>query len=351
MPRFRAAFLGVAAGGLLAACGSSPDAVVAAPAPTTAAATTTASTPAPTTTPPDVTARGELGGARKTTPAPSRTAKPAAKRSGACAGAPDTPGGADPWGGCFPGPGNTGVPRGVTLTPYTGPCDIKQNNVTIDAKLITCPGILVYGSNLTIKRSKLVGIVKTNVKSASMRIEDSEIDGGSDQSEAVGVDNVTVVRSNIYGNQHSVHCGDNCTVTDSWLHDQHDGKAADWHQNAFLTNGGAHHTLRHNSLGCTGGCTAAVGLIPDGDISQVVVDRNLILASPDAAYCVYGGGNSGNKPGKASYVTYTDNVFQRGTRGKGCAAFGPVTYFDVRSAGNRWSGNTWNTGGAVDPEN
>ena len=26
---------------------------------------------------------------------------------------PNTPGGPDPWGGCFPGPGNTGVPQDV----------------------------------------------------------------------------------------------------------------------------------------------------------------------------------------------------------------------------------------------
>jgi hypothetical protein len=282
-------------------------------------------------------------------PAPSRSG-PRARRSGACPAAPDTPGGADPWGGCWPGPGNTGVPAGTALAPYSGPCDIRANNVVIEAKIVNCGGMLVYGSNLTIRKSKVFGFVKTNSGSASMLIEDSEIDGQDDHSEALGIDNVTVIRSNIHGDQHSVHCGDGCTIRDSWLHDQHDGAAEGWHQNAFITNGGSNHLLRHNSLNCRGGCTADLALIPDDDISGVTVDRNLLVASPDSAYCVYGGGNSGNKPGRSDHVVYTDNVFQRGPNGK-CATYGPVTYFDPAAAGNRWVGNEWADGTSIAPEN
>jgi hypothetical protein len=222
--------------------------------------------------------------------------------------------------------------------------------VVIDAKLVDCGGMLVYGANLVIRRSTVIGFVKTNSARASVRIEDSEVDGRDDQSEAIGMSNVTVLRSNVHGNQHGVHCEINCTVIDSWLHDQYDGKAAGWHQNAFITNGGSDQLLRHNTVQCRGGCTADVGLIPDDDISRVTVDRNLFEASPDSAYCAYGGGNSGNKPGTASAIVYTDNVFQRGPTGK-CATYGPVTYFDAGAAGNRWSGNLWGDGAFVAPEN
>jgi len=217
----------------------------------------------------------------------------------------------------------------------------------VEAKIVRC-GMLVYAANVVIRRSRVLGIVKTNSPGASVRIEDSDIDGGDDQSEAVGTDNVTLLRSEVVGDQHSVHCGDNCTVVDSWLHDQHDGKAAGWHQNAFITNGGSDHLLRHNALQCRGGCTADIGLIPDDDIARVTVDRNLLLASPDSAYCAYGGGSSGNKPGSASSIVYTDNVFQRGASGT-CATYGPVTYFDSGAAGNVWRGNAWDRGGEVAP--
>jgi hypothetical protein len=337
---------------VLTGCGSAPPASTAAPTRTTAAPTTSAA--------PTSTARAHpsanLGGAERTSasPTPSRggpaATTPPPAPSTRCGAPPSSPGGPDPWGGCWPGPGNTGVPAGTALTRYTGKCDLRTDNAVIEAKIVDCGGMLVYATNVVIKRSKLIGIIKTNSPGASIRIEDSEIDGGDDQSEAVGLDNVTLLRSEVIGDQHSVHCGSNCTVIDSWLHAQHDGKAADWHQNAFITNGGGDHLLRHNTMQCRGGCTADVGLIPDGDIQRVTVDRNLLMASPDAAYCAYGGGNSGNKPGTASSIVYTDNVFQRGAANK-CATYGPVTYFDTSAPGNVWSGNVWDKGGPVPAAN
>lgn len=336
----------------VAGCGSGGDGSVAAPSTARPAASAT-----PGRTPDQgVDARGGLGAGAKRPATPTASGKPRSTPTAstapraACAAAPNTPGGADPWGGCWPGSGNTGVPAGTSLTKYTGSCDIRRDDVVIDGKIVDCGGMLVYGANLVIRRSKLVGIVKTNSDRASLRIEDSEVDGRDDQSEAIGMNNVTVLRSNVYGDQHSVHCGANCTVIDSWLHDQYDGKAAGWHQNAFITNGGSGHLLRHNSLHCRGGCTADVALIPDDDISDVTVDRNLLVASPDAAYCAYGGGHSGNKPGSTSSIVYSDNVFQRGAKG-GCATYGPVTYFDTGAPGNRWIGNVWASGGSVAPEN
>ena len=262
--------------------------------------------------------------------------------------------------GSWPAVYNTGYPHGlpgdtrtpVTLTAYTGPCDIRTDNTVIDGKLINC-SMLIYAQNVIIRNSKVNGFIKTNIPCqncayGSITIEDTEIDGGSDHSEALGVENVTARRVNVYGNQHTVHCGDNCTVEDSWLHDQYDGAAMGWHQNAFITNGGTNHLIRHNTLHCRGGCTADVGLIPDGDISHVTIENNLFMASPDSSYCAYGGSHSGNKSGTPSYIIYRNNVFQRGSNNK-CATYGPVTYFDTSATGNQWINNTWEDGTAVPP--
>lgn len=245
----------------------------------------------------------------------------------------------------WPGPENTGVPPGTVLEAYTGSCDIRNPGFVIEARIVECEGILIYAADVVIRNSIVRGPVRTNSPEASVLIEDSEIDGRQAQSEAVGYDNVTVLRSNVYGNQHTVHCGSNCRVEDSWLHDQFDGTDLGWHQNGFITNGGRNIVLRGNRIECVGGCTADVALIPDDDISDVLVERNLFVASPDSSYCVHGGGHSGGKPGTATRVVFRDNVFQRGENGL-CGFYGPVTYFQ-EGAGNEWSGNVFEDGAQV----
>ena len=117
---------------------------------------------------------------------------------------PNTPGGADPWGGCWPGPGNTGVPTGIKLTDYTGPCTISANNIVIDAKLVNC-ALDIEAPGVTIRDSKIIGQVHNN-NSGALLIEDTEINGGNDQSETVGGGDITIVGSNLYGDQHEFHC-------------------------------------------------------------------------------------------------------------------------------------------------
>src|SRR5271166_3142121 len=91
-------------------------------------------------------------------PPPTRTSSGGAN----CSGAANTPGGADPWGGCWPGPDNTG-PVGVSLEPYNGvvrsdgSCVITTNTV-IDGKTMACQ-IIVNSGNLTLENSSVSGEV------------------------------------------------------------------------------------------------------------------------------------------------------------------------------------------------
>ncbi len=66
------------------------------------------------------------------------------------------PGAGDPFGGCWPGPANTGVPVGTVLTPYTGPCTITVANTVIDSKIISCE-LLIRADNVTIRNSHING--------------------------------------------------------------------------------------------------------------------------------------------------------------------------------------------------
>lgn len=313
--------------------------------PTPAANPAPAPSPVPTSPPATTTTVAPTATPRPTTSTPTSTSSPTSTTTRPPTTAPTTS--PRPPAGSRPGPGNTGVPAGTVLTAYTGPCDIRTAGTVIDGKIVDCDGMLVYAPGVVIRNSKVIGSVRTNSPSATLRVEDSEVDGGSDQSEAVGLDNVVVLRSNIYGNQHTVHCNENCRVEDSWLHDQFDGASRGWHQNGFLSNGGSNIVIRNNTIHCRGGCTADIALIPDGDISDVTIENNLLVASPDSAYCLYAGGHSGNKPGSASNVVIRDNVVQRGANNR-CATYGPVTYFRSGS-GNQWINNRWDDGTALPP--
>ena len=96
---------------------------------------------------------------------------------GSCIGALNAPGGPDPWGGCWPGPQNTGYPKGlpgdtrtpVTLTNYTGPQEIKTCGAVIENKIV--PWLYISAGNgthspntpcITIKNSWVKGTVTSD---------------------------------------------------------------------------------------------------------------------------------------------------------------------------------------------
>ena len=180
------------------------------------------------------------------------------------------------------------------------------------------------------------------------------MNGGSDHTETVLGSNITILGSNLYGNQHEVYCDNNCAVKNSWLHDNFNGAALGWHQNGFLSTGGSGYMLQHNSVYCVGGCTSDIGFIPNDNISDATVAQNLFVATSDASYCLYPSSNSG-KPGIVEEIAVTDNVFQRGAQGT-CAFYGPVSNWDPATNApntdgfhNVWSGNMWDNGKALGP--
>src|SRR5262249_42124850 len=95
------------------------------------------------------------------TPKPTTTQPPpppptSTHPSGPCPVAgKNVPGAADPWGGCWPGPGNTGVPANVALVAYTGPCTITTAGTVIDGKKVTCDTLSIQAANVVIRNSLL----------------------------------------------------------------------------------------------------------------------------------------------------------------------------------------------------
>lgn len=287
-------------------------------------------------------------------------AGPADGAPAACTEAPHTPGGSDGKGGCWPYAGNTGVPAGVTLRKYDGPCTLRASavgpKVVLDGVDATACGILaVYDVAVEIRNSVVPVVDRTN-QDGSVDIRDSEARGPGWVGGVLWGSNLTATRVEVTGGQHSVHCESNCTVVDSWLHGQEAPPGSETHNNAFISNGGSKMVVRHTSLFCSpadngsgGGCTADASVFGDfAKVEDVRFEDDLFVATPSGGYC----GTFGHNPGKRfgddpTNVRVAGNVFQRGPNRK-CGVFGPTTSF-LAANGNVFSGNVWDDGEAIAP--
>ena len=261
--------------------------------------------------------------------------------------------------GGWPGPDNTGVPAGTTLTPYTGPCTITSARTISGADVLSkcSDALVIQTTGVVIEKSLVPGVWSIYGDGASsVSITDSDVRAGSVSTAGIWGYNLTARRVDVTGGQHSFQCNNNCEVTDSWLHDQYNPDGGSFHNNAFISNGGRNMVIRHNTLHCTsilnsndGGCSGDLSLFGDFDpIDNVTIDNNYLRANNSSiSYCLYGGASS-SKPYQATNVKVTNNVFERGANRK-CGVYGPVTSFDRNAAGNQWSGNVWDSGEAVNP--
>lgn len=270
--------------------------------------------------------------------------------------------------GSFPDASTTGVPAGTVLSNYTGACSFSgAGTTTIDKKDITakCGELIVYnGAKLVITNSKSPRLESTDDGAGktlgSISVTDSDVSAPGYYEGVLWGYNITALRVDVTGGQHSFHCNSNCSVKDSFLHAQYEDaqRASGFHNNAFISNGGSNMTVDHNTLFCAadllandGGCTSDLSLFGDFDpISNVVINNNLFKANNKSiSYCLNGGSNADNgKPYSATGVKVTNNVFERGANSK-CGVYGPVTSYSSTASGNTWSGNTWNDGSTLNP--
>jgi Bacterial TSP3 repeat len=300
-------------------------------------------------------------------PQPSQN-KTSSPQPATCSTAPNTAGGPDPWGGCFPGPANTGVPSGTALTPYTGPCTITTANTLINAKTVNCD-LTIHAANVVITRSAINGSVWIDDENSpySFTVTDSDINGGGPSGEGNGKSHFTILRSDIHGGYRGVWCEYDCTVADSYIHDQARDPNGQQHESALRMGSDsdpAHgQVIEHNTLLCNApdvapdaGCSA--DLTGYGDFAPIrnnTVTRNLMLATTGGT-CAYGGssGDDGSKPygAQAANNVFTENIFQHRNSWESsghCGYWFAIADFDSRRPGNRWVGNRWDTGGLVVP--
>jgi len=248
---------------------------------------------------------------------------------------------------------NTGWERtGVTLTDYSTPSTILTDQ-TLDSRNILTD--ITVSADVIVTRSMINGHIYADGVGYSLLLEDCEIDASTFDGAAVGFQNVTIRRCNIYGGANSVIGSSNIIIEDSILHDQYLAPGSGAHQNGFLSNGGSNVVI-HNCVihanqpdnGSGGGVSTNLSLFGDfAPIADVTIEGCYFPATP-GAYSVSLGYNPGwPEEGKEfgdnpTNVIFRNNVFERGDSGNG-GVFGPVTSF-LDDNGNIFENNTWEDG-------
>ncbi len=208
----------------------------------------------------------------------------------ACLSSKKVPGGTDPWGTCWPGPDNTGIPAGTKLTPKSGNQTISKNGRVVDGWDVNgC--IEVAALNVTIKNSrarcitiasntrarychygesgalrsltgcKVVRRLSNNSDSRTnaprLTVKDSEIDcRRALGSTAIGDRNINVVRVDIHGCENGFDADSYMTIVDSYIHDLYNSTVGDPHTDGLQSAVGARLRLDHNLVyGFTGSCS------------------------------------------------------------------------------------------------
>lgn len=306
------------------------------------------------------------------------------------------PDGPDGTGGCWPGPSNTGpnaLESTMTASVYSGSnCTVNTPNVTIDSKIVNCSPLYVgaNASGLLIKNSYLKGgVIQPTGTSASFTIQDSVIDNNvqrpacsngtctaglyacGDLNNAtficgVGYKNFTILRSEVMHTNRGAYCANNCLIQDSYFHGTNLWPDPSNKAHASGVRNEQYLTLRHNSLSCDYpgpypnsdiGCSADMSGYPDdAPIMHDTIDKNLFIANPSSFYfCAYGGNTNDGKPyfsdpNNATYIVFTNNIFQRGSSGV-CGDVGgaPIRDFALNKTGNVWTNNKYDNGTIVNP--
>jgi hypothetical protein len=311
--------------------------------------------------------------------------------TGACAvSTTHVPDGPDGMGGCWPGPSNTGPNAAqASMAAYTGSCTVTSANTVIDSKVVNCSPLVVgpNASGLVIKNSYVLGGVIQDSGTASFTIQDSILDNAVSRPACtsgatcsagkyacgdlnngttecgVGYQNFTILRTEVMHSNRGAYCESHCTIQDSYFHGTNLWPDKSDNVHASGVRNEQYLTLKHTTLGCDYpgpftngdiGCSADVSGYPDFvPIMHDTIDSNLFLSNnTGTGFCVYGGGTAGkpasNDPTNATYIVFSNNVFQRGANGK-CGSYGPVTDFKTGRTGNVWTNNKYDNGATVDP--
>lgn len=208
---------------------------------------------------------------------------------------------ADEW----PGPTNTGVPAGTTLTPFSGNFETTSNNqVVIDLDI--AGAIVVNHANVIVRRCRVImpagpgdiaPVFIASTASGTLLLEDSEL-YGSNKSGSSGIfyDNapvaVTVRRCNIHGIENGAGILSDFDMRDTWMHDLNPA-GADPHTDGIQTSPNVSRVnIIHNTIDMSaptaGGTNSCIQFDNNAatNFDWLVENNKLLLNSSNGGACV-----------------------------------------------------------------
>ena len=256
----------------------------------------------------------------------------AAAAAADCEGNRDEPGGRDPWGGCWPGSSNTGVPPGTVLKRVGGDPVIAKDGAVVDGWDVDgC--LVVSGLGVTIRNTRADCItlpsnsrarychasegaavrrvtectVVPGLSDASgardrrtrLTVRDSTIDCGGEPGTGLGDRNMVVVRVEILGCVNGFDADSFITVRNSYIHDLYNEPEGDPHTDGIQSGVAERLRIVHNvifgfttgckapaPLGCNGTSALILGGQPDlATARHTLIRRNLLAGGAYTLYC------------------------------------------------------------------
>jgi hypothetical protein len=210
--------------------------------------------------------------------------------------------------GEVPGPGNTGVPPGTTLTPRTGPITVTTNGAVLEGLDITYTGpntaVQVNADNVTIRNTRIrsngISLIQNDTHTGLL-VEDSElinrrVAGHPNCHNGIAMGSYTARRLEITGCENGAEMAhSNVRFERNWVHDLDlDGPSyvfgdAPPHADGVQLNGGASNVvIRNNNIdpvpsGRTGGTSGIIGNT-SGDNVRIEDNR---IDGQGSSYAIY----------------------------------------------------------------
>ena len=253
--------------------------------------------------------------------------------------------------GGWPGPGNTGVRAGVTLTP-SGSITVNQDGAVI-SNLEVRGTIYVNADNVTIRNVRVIAqnpgdlMINVGYDHSGILIEDCEIDGRGIAFRGVGFDGYTMRRCDVHHVGHGAVTERNVVVEDNYIHDLVEGPSGDWHTDGIIMSIGHNVVIRHNSISNPLTQTSAIGIWAEiGNINDVLVENNLLSGGGFVVYALDQGFTMSNVRFRDNWISTRD--WRSGTTGGPGGGYYGVWYPDF-ARGASESGTIWyETGAGVD---
>jgi len=249
----------------------------------------------------------------------------------------------------FPDATNTGVPAGITLTPYYGDLVITTPGAVIEG-LDIHGSVTIAADNVTLLNCKVTTSEQFVVNSRGVTgtiVQDCELNGLGGTSNSMGIigGQGTFQGNNIYNVENGINVeASGVLIQDNYIHSL--SASGSPHYDGIQMSGGFNDiTILHNTVICVSdgfsGNAAIYATNDFGGINNVVVEDNQLIGGGFTCFVDY-------KPAKAGTLTgiqFTNNVIDPGW-------WGYVTFLNGNTSNLVWQGNSdLGTGQAVANDN